>query len=51
MQFPVITQAIFQEDEEYFLVEITEDGKISLKRKVYGWSDTWSPPLDTGDIR
>ena len=49
MQLPVITQAIFQEDEEYFLVEIQADGKIQLKRKLDGWSDIWSLPLEVAN--
>jgi hypothetical protein len=48
MQTPIVTQAIFNEGAEYFLVEIQADGKISLKRKVDGWGDTWSLPLDEG---
>jgi hypothetical protein len=51
MQFPVDTIAIFQDDGEYFLVEVRVDGKISLKRKVNGWSDIWSLPLEDSDIR
>lgn len=51
MQFPVDTIAIFQDGGEYFLVEVQTDGKISLKRKVHGWSDTWSLPLEDSDIR
>ena len=51
MQTPVITMQIFQEENEYFLVEIQADGKISLKRKVNGWGDIWSLPLETGNIK
>jgi hypothetical protein len=51
MQFPVDTMAIFQDGGEYFLVEVRTDGKISLKRKVNGWSDTWSLPLEDSDIK
>jgi hypothetical protein len=46
MQVPVITKQIFQEEDEYFLVEIQADGKIQLKRKLHGWSDIWSLPLE-----
>ena len=46
MQAPVVTKQIFQEEDEYFLVEIRADGKIQLKRKLHGWSDTWSLPLE-----
>ena len=51
MQFPVDTIAIFQDGSEYFLVEVRTDGKIILKRKVNGWSDVWSLPLEDSDIR
>jgi len=51
MQFPIDTIAIFQDNNEYFLVEIRTDGKISLKRKVNGWSDVWSLPLEDSDTR
>jgi hypothetical protein len=37
---------IFSEGERYYLVEIYEDGAVSLKIKEDGWSDTWSLPLD-----
>jgi hypothetical protein len=50
MQTPVATMQIFREDNEYFLVEIQIDGKIILKRKVYGWGDTWSLPLEVENI-
>jgi hypothetical protein len=46
MQTPIVTQAIFNENNEYFLVEIQADGKIILKRKVNGWGDIWSLPLE-----
>ena len=51
MQFPITTQAIFQENAEYFLVEIRADGKVSLKRKKDGWGDIWSLPLEDSDIQ
>ena len=50
MQTPVTTQTIFHENNEYFLVEIRADGKISLKRKTKGWGDTWSLPLDEDNV-
>ena len=46
MQFPIDTMQVFQDGGEYFLVEIQVDGKISLKRKVNGWGDIWSLPLE-----
>lgn len=49
MQTPVITKQIFQEKDEYFLVEIQADGKIQLKRKLDGWSDIWSLPLEVAN--
>jgi hypothetical protein len=51
MQLPVVTQAIFNENNEYFLVEIRADGKVSLKRKTKGWGDTWSLPLDEDNLK
>jgi hypothetical protein len=50
MQLPIVTRQIFQENNEYFMVEIRADEQISLKRKVKGWGDTWSLPLDVSDI-
>lgn len=50
MQFPIDAIQIFQDGGEYFLVEIQTDGKIFLKRKVNGWSDTWSLPLEVVNI-
>jgi hypothetical protein len=46
MQLPVTTMQIFQDEDEYFSVEIQADGKIILKRKVDGWGDIWSLPLE-----
>ena len=51
MQFPVDVTQIFQDNNEYFLVEIQTDGKNFLKRKVNGWSDVWSLPLEDSDTR
>ena len=50
MQTPVITKQIFCDGEEYFLVEVRADGRLSLKRKVYGWGDTWSLPIDEDNV-
>jgi hypothetical protein len=41
-----VKQYIFQEGAEFFLVDIYEDGKVYLKVKREGWSDTWSLPLE-----
>ena len=45
-------QLIYQDEDEYFLVEIYED-TVTLKVKREGWHDTWSLPLqlerDTND--
>jgi hypothetical protein len=51
MQLPVVTQAIFIDKGEYFLVEVRADGKISLKRKEDGWGDIWSLPLDEDNLK
>lgn len=37
-------QYIFEDANEYFLIDVY-DGKITLKVKRNGWSDTWSLPL------
>ena len=39
-------QFIFQEGAEFFLVDIYDDGAVTLKVKREGWSDTWSLPLN-----
>ena len=39
-------QHIFQQGAQYFLVDIYENGRVFLKVKENGWSDTWSLPLD-----
>ena len=41
-------QVIFKRQftNQYFLVEISEEGKVYLKVKEDGWSDTWSLPLE-----
>ena len=33
---------IFEDFGKYYLVEVTEDGKATLKVKDDGWHDTWS---------
>lgn len=40
------TQTVFQDGEKYYLVEVSAEGKVSLKVKDNGWSDTWSLPLE-----
>lgn len=40
----VSQQFIFSDENEYFLVEVYE-GKVTLKIKRQGWSDTWSLPV------
>jgi hypothetical protein len=39
-------QYIFSKGGSYYLVDIYEDGTVSLKIKENGWSDTWSLPID-----
>ena len=39
-------QHIFQEGNSYYLVDIYPDGRVYLKVKQDGWSDTWSLPLE-----
>lgn len=39
-------QQIFQDGEKYYLVEVTNDNRITLKVKEYGWGDTWSLPVE-----
>lgn len=48
MNYPTSTavQQIFQDGEKYYMVEIYPNGKIVLKVKEYGWSDTWSLPVE-----
>lgn len=36
---------VFEKESTYYLVEISEDGKVYLKIKENGWSDTWSLPI------
>jgi hypothetical protein len=35
--------------DTYYLIELWEDGNMSLKVKDLGWSDVWSLPLDKCD--
>lgn len=36
---------VFENAGIYYLVEIYEDGKVTLKIKENGWSDIWSLPI------
>lgn len=36
---------VFENENKFYLVEIYEDGKVSLKIKENGWSDIWSLPI------
>lgn len=40
----VSKQYVYEDGNEYFLIEVYE-GKVTLKVKRHGWSDTWSLPL------
>jgi hypothetical protein len=42
-------QHIFLNETSYFLLDIYDNDKVTLKVKKYGWSDTWSLPLPTCD--
>ena len=46
MQYTTSTQAIFQDGNKYYLVDIYPDGKVTLKVKEDGWGDTWSLPVE-----
>ena len=39
-------QRIYQDGQTFYLVDIYEDGRVHLKVKKDGWSDTWSLPLE-----
>ena len=39
------TMYIFEDFGKFYLVEVTEDGRATLKIKEDGWHDTWSPAL------
>jgi hypothetical protein len=43
------SQHIFKSGNSFFLVDMWEDGKITLKVKEQGWSDVWSLSLDECD--
>jgi hypothetical protein len=43
------SQHIFKNGNSFFLVDIWEDGKVTLKVKEQGWSDVWSLSLDECD--
>ena len=48
MNYTQGTQSIFQDEANgFYLVEVFPDGKVTLKIKENGWSDTWSLPLET----
>lgn len=38
-------QHVFQDGGAFYLVDIYPDGRVYLKVKYEGWSDTWSLPL------
>ena len=46
MNYTTGDQYIFQDEDKYYLVEVFPDGKVSLKIKEDGWSDTWSLPVE-----
>lgn len=39
-------QQVFQDEDKYYLVEVTNDNRIILKVKEDGWGDTWSLPVE-----
>ena len=41
-----MTQQIFEFEGKYYLVDVWPSGKVTLKIKENGWSDTWSLPLE-----
>lgn len=38
-----------ESEEQYFLIDVLDNGHVSLKVKEAGWSDTWSLPLALTD--
>ena len=38
-------QAIFQDGNKFYFVEVMQGGTIILKVKENGWSDIWSLPI------
>jgi len=44
-------QYVYRKDNQFFLVDIWENGEVTLKVKDEGWSDTWSLSLErVGDV-
>lgn len=44
-------QYVYRKGNEFFLVDIWENGEVTLKVKEQGWSDTWSLSLErVGDV-
>jgi hypothetical protein len=44
-------QYVFRKDNEFFLIDVWENGQLTLKVKEHGWSDTWSLALErVGDV-
>ena len=39
-------QHIYQDGETFYLVDIWDNGKVTLKVKANGWHDTWSLPVE-----
>ena len=39
-------QNVYKNGEQFFLVDIYDDGTVTLKIKEEGWHDTWSLPLE-----
>jgi hypothetical protein len=44
-----MSQHIFKNGQSYYLAEISPQGQLTLKVKEFGWSDTWSLPLEACD--
>ena len=44
-----MSQHIFKNGQSFYLAEISPKGQLTLKVKEFGWSDTWSLPLETCD--
>lgn len=40
---------IYKNEGQFYLVTMWENGKVTLKIKEQGWSDTWSASLDECD--
>jgi len=39
-------QYVYKQGEQFFLVDVWDNGEVTLKVKDKGWSDTWSLSLD-----